>query len=103
MEITKGMKTDIQAIISQMTSDELDVVQTEILRIKNQRKRDELKQTVSEINSLLTKLNSLIGDTVAVKSWVPEFDSQSYVEIDLLELILSSSFSTSLFILETSA
>ena len=80
------METGMQTILSQMTNDELDVVQTEILRIKNQRKTDELKQTVSEINSLLTKLNALIG-TVTVNSWVPEFDSQSYVEIDLLDLI----------------
>lgn len=82
------METGIQAIISQMTNAELDDVQAEILRIKNQRKRDELKQTVSEINSLLMKLNALIG-TVTVNSWVEEFDSQSYVEIDLLELIES--------------
>lgn len=80
------METGIQAIISQMTNAELDDVQAEILRIKNQRKTDELKQTVSEINSLLMKLNALIG-TVTVNSWVEEFDSQSYVEIDLLDLI----------------
>lgn len=86
MERSKEMKTDIQAIISQMTNDELDDVQAEILRIKNQRKTDELKQTVSEINSLLTKLNALIG-TVTVYSWIEEFNSQSYVEIDLLDLI----------------
>lgn len=87
MEITRGMKTDIQAIISQMTSDELDVVQTEILRIKNQRKRDELKQTVSEINSLLTKLSVLIGDTISVDSWVDELSNRAYAEIHLLDLI----------------
>ena len=80
------METGMQTILSQMTNDELDVVQTEILRIKNQRKTDELKQTVSEINSLLMKLNALIG-TVTVNSWVSEYDSQCYAEIDLLDLI----------------
>ena len=80
------METGMQAIISQMTNAELDNIQAEILRIKNQRKGDELKQTISEINSLLTKLNALIG-AVTVKCWVPEFDSLSYVEIDLLDLI----------------
>jgi hypothetical protein len=87
MELTKGMKKDIQAIISQMTNDELDVVQTEILRIKNQRKRDELKQTVSEVNALLTKLSVLIGDTISVDSWVNELDNRAYAEIHLLDLI----------------
>lgn len=87
MEITKGPKKDIQAIIAQMTNDELDVVQTEILRIKNQRKRDELKQTVSEVNALLTKLSVLIGDTISVDSWVNELDNRAYAEIHLLDLI----------------
>lgn len=87
MEMTKGMKKDIQAIISQMTNDELDVVQTEILRVKNQRKRDELKQTVSEVNALLTKLSVLIGDTISVDSWVNELDNRAYAEIHLLDLI----------------
>lgn len=86
MERTKGMKKDIQAIISQMTNDELDVVQTEILRIKNQRKRDELKQTVSEVNALLTKLSVLIGDTISVDSWVDELSNRAYAEINLLDL-----------------
>ena len=89
MEMTKEMKKDIQAIISQMTNDELDVIQTEILRIKDQRKKGELKQTISEISSLLTKLNTLIGDTIAVYSWIEEFNTQSYVEIDLLDLVES--------------
>lgn len=89
MEISKGTKTDIQAIISQMTNDELDVVQTEILRIKSQRKRDELKQTVSEVNVLLTKLSTLVGDTIAVDSWVDELDNRAYAEIHLLDLIES--------------
>lgn len=80
------MKKDIQAIISQMTNDELDVVQTEILRIKNQRKRDELKQTVSEVNALLTKLSVLIGDTISVDSWVNELSNRAYAEINLLDL-----------------
>lgn len=80
------MKKDIQAIISQMTNDELDVVQTEILRIKNQRKRDELKQTVSEVNALLTKLSVLIGDTISVDSWVDELSNRAYAEINLLDL-----------------
>ena len=87
MEMTKGMKKDIQAIISQMTNDELDVVQTEILRIKNQRKRDELKQTVSEVNALLTKLSVLIDDTISVDSWVNELDNRAYAEMHLLDLI----------------
>ena len=87
--MTKGTKKDIQAIIAQMTNDELDVVQTEILRIKDQRKRGELKQTISEINSLLMKLNTLIGDTIAVNSWIEEFNAQSYVEIELLDLVES--------------
>lgn len=87
MEMTKGIKKDIQAIISQMTNDELDVVQTEILRIKNQRKRDELKQTVSEVNALLTKLSVLIGDTISVDSWVDELGNRAYAEINLLDLI----------------
>lgn len=87
MEMTKGTKKDIQAIIAQMTNDELDVVQTEILRIKNQRKRDELKQTVSEVNALLTKLSVLIGDTISVDSWVNELDNRAYAEIHLLDLI----------------
>ncbi len=80
------MKKDIQAIISQMTNDELDVVQTEILRIKDQRKRDELKQTVSEVNALLTKLSVLIGDTISVDSWVDELSNRAYAEINLLDL-----------------
>lgn len=89
MKMTKGMKTDIRAIISQMTNDELDDVQAEILRIKNQRKTDELKQTVSEINALLTKLNVLIGDTITVDSWVDELGNRAYAEIHLLDLIES--------------
>ena len=88
MEMTKGTKKDIQAIISQMTNDELDVVQTEILRIKNQRKTDELKQTISEINSLLMKLQDF-RDTISVDCWVSEFDTQAYVDIELSDLIES--------------
>ena len=86
MKPTRGMETGIQAIISQMTNAELDVVQTENLRIKNQRKRDELKQTVSEINALLTKLSVLIGDTISVDSWVDELSNRAYAEINLLDL-----------------
>ena len=87
MKITRGMETGIQAIISQMTNAELDDVQAEILRIKNQRKRDELKQTVSEVNALLTKLSVLIGDTISVDSWVDELSNRAYAEINLLDLI----------------
>ena len=88
MEMTKGTKKDIQAIIAQMTNDELDDVQAGILRIKNQRKTDELKQTISEINSLLMKLQDF-RDTISVDCWVPEFDNQSYVDIELSDLIES--------------
>ena len=82
------MKTDIQTILSQMADDELDFVQREIRKIKDQREKDELKQIVSEINSLLTKLQAF-RSTITVNSWVSEYDSQSYVEIDLLDLIES--------------
>ena len=81
------METGIQAIISQMTNAELDDVQAEILRIKDQRRKDELKQTVSEANALLTKLNTLVGDTIMVDSWVNELDNRAYAEIHLLDLI----------------
>lgn len=79
------METGMQTILSQMTNDELDVVQTEILRIKNQRKTDELKQTVSEINSLLTKLQDF-RDTISVNCWVDELSNRAYAEINLLDL-----------------
>lgn len=89
MEITKGIKTDIQNLVSQMTNDELDFVQTEILRIKEKRKRDELKQTISETNVLLTKLSVLVGDVITVNSWVDELANRVDVEISLLDLVES--------------
>lgn len=82
------METGIQAIISQMTNAELDDVQAEILRIKDQRKNDELKQIVSEINSLLTKLQDF-RDSISVDCWVHEFDNQFNADIELLDLIES--------------
>lgn len=84
MEMTK----DIQTIISQMTNDELDVVQKEIQKIKDKRERDELKQTVSEINSLLTKLQ-FFRETITVNGWVDKFEEEFPVEIVLLDLVES--------------
>ena len=78
---------EIKKIVSQMTNEELDSLQKEIRQIKDQRERDELKQTVSEICSLLAKLETLTGEAIEVNSWVSEYDTESYVEIELSDLM----------------
>jgi hypothetical protein len=84
MEIVKETKTDIQALVSQMTDDELVLLQAKVTQEVTRRKDKEKNEVIEETCRLLKKLDGILTYNIELECETVDGCGIEEVEIDLI-------------------
>lgn len=83
MEVAREIKTDIQALVPQMTNNELVLLQTEVAQEMTRRKDKEKNEVIEETCRLLKKLDSILTYNIELECETVDRCGIEEVEIDL--------------------